>query len=72
MKKEQTQEDKVLLYMQKHGSITSLDAFENFGTTRLSAKIYNLRKTIKIKAERITVKNRFGDNCNVAKYSIEK
>ncbi len=43
-KKKITQEDKVLEHMRRHGSITSMDAFEMYNITRLSAKIFNLRE----------------------------
>lgn len=43
-KKKLTQEDKVLAYMQQHGSITSWDAFVNLKITRLSGRIYDLRE----------------------------
>lgn len=34
----------VLNHLKQHGSITSLEAIENYGATRLSAIIFNLRK----------------------------
>lgn len=34
----------VLNHLKEHGSITSLEAIENYGATRLSAIIFNLRK----------------------------
>ena len=39
-----TQEEQVLEYMQNHGGITNFEAFNNLGITRLSARIFNLRK----------------------------
>ena len=41
-----TQEELVLDYLRKHGSITQLDAYEKLGIicTRLSARIFVLRK----------------------------
>lgn len=35
---------KVLEHLQKHGSITSLEAIDLYGATRLSGIIYNLKK----------------------------
>jgi hypothetical protein len=67
----QTQEDMVLDYMQKCGSITTLDAFIDLGITRLSAKIYNLKKDgHEIIDEMIKVKNRFGEDISVKKYML--
>ncbi len=34
----------VLKHLQEHGSITSMEAIELFGATRLSAIIFNLRR----------------------------
>ena len=37
------QKEVILKYLQKHKSITSLQAFKKFNITRLSAVIYQLR-----------------------------
>lgn len=48
-----TQCEKVLQYMKYNGSITAMECFEKLKITRLSARIYDLRKMgIKIKQER--------------------
>ena len=48
-----TQCDKVFYYMKNNGSITAMECFEKLKITRLSARIYDLRKMgIKIKQER--------------------
>ena len=41
--KMETQEKIVLNYLEKNGSITSLEAFKKFYITRLSAVIFNLK-----------------------------
>ena len=38
-----TKEKRVLEYLQEHGSISSMEAFEKLRETRLSAKIFMLR-----------------------------
>lgn len=66
-----TQKDRVLQYMQDFGFITSLDAFKDLGITRLSAKIYELRKEgYTIGAERLRVRNRYGDYTHFNKYYL--
>lgn len=66
-----TQEERVLEYMQRFGYITTLDAFNDLGITRLSAKIFNLRKAgYEIPDETIKVKNRFGEEVHVKKYML--
>lgn len=42
--KKPTQEDMVLDYIKKHGSITSWEAFMKLNITRLSGRIYDLRE----------------------------
>ena len=39
-----TQEDKVLSHLKKYGSITSMQAFEEYGITRLASVVFKLRK----------------------------
>ena len=43
-RKKPTQEDMVLDYIKKHGSITSWEAFMKLNITRLSGRIYDLRE----------------------------
>lgn len=66
-----TQEERVLDYMKRFGSITTLDAFNDLGITRLSAKIFDLKKQgYDIVGETIKVKNRFGEEAYVKKYML--
>lgn len=67
-----TQAERVKQYLEETGSITSLDAFRELGITRLSAVIFNLKKTVDIKTETVCFKNRYGENVYFAKYSIDK
>ena len=39
-----SQKQKVISYIRKHGSITSVEAFKDLGVTRLSAIIYYLKE----------------------------
>lgn len=72
-KKEITQEIRVLDYLIENGSITSWEAIKEFGITRLSAKIYNLRKDgWLINKEFKSSKNRYGDIVSYAVYFLEK
>lgn len=68
-----TQADRVLDYIKKFGSITTLEAFRDLGVTRLSARIFELRdKGLNIDSTNVTSKNRYGENCTYAKYFIRK
>jgi hypothetical protein len=68
-----SQTDDVLKFIQEEGSITSMDAIREFGATRLSAIIFNLRK----KGYNITTtmevsKNRYGKTVEFARYILEE
>ena len=64
-------EDRVLQYLKENKSITSLEAIKEFGATRLSAIIYNLRKEHNITTKYETSKNRYGDSVSYARYILE-
>lgn len=65
-----THEDRVEEYIKKRGSITSWEAIKEFGITRLSAVIYKLRneRDLEIETRYETMKNRYGDTVNFARY----
>ena len=72
MNKRITHYDRVLKYLQDFGEITSWDAIEMFGNSRLSATIYLLRKDgWNISTEYKTSKNRYGDTVSYAVYKLE-
>lgn len=73
MSREITQETRVLNYMVDNGSITSWEAIKEFGITRLSAKIFNLRnKGYFIESEWENTINRYGDKVKYARYVLNK
>lgn len=74
MAKKYTQNMKVLKHLQTHKrGITPLDAFERYGIERLSGRIWDLRHDgYEIKTTMVAVKNRFGDTCHVARYTLEE
>lgn len=67
-----TYESLILEYLQKHGSITSMEAIKLFGDTRLSATIYVLRHKrgydILSKPEKVTTKH--GRKTSVSRYIL--
>lgn len=68
-----TQAERVLEYIKKFGSITTLEAFRDLGVTRLSARIFELRaRNINIDSTNVTSKNRYGEKCTYAKYYLRK
>jgi len=65
-----TQVKKIIRFMQKHGSITTMQAF-GIGVTRLASRIFDIRRMgIEIESEMVSVKNREGETCRVARYKI--
>ena len=71
MKKQKTQKSEVLKFMQTHKGITSIQAFERFGITRLADIIYKLpQEGFEIESEQLTTKNRYGHVVNYARYSL--
>lgn len=64
---------RVLKYLESHKGITSIEAFEKFGATRLSAIIFNLKNYgYNIKSEKVTSKNRYGEKVTFSRYSLIK
>lgn len=64
----QTQRQKVLNHLKRHGSITSWEAIKEYGATRLAAVVSELRNNHTISVEYEKVKNRQGDTVSIAKY----
>ena len=66
-----TQAQRVLEYIEEFGSITQLEALKDLGVMRLASRISDLKKQgIPIKSDMETVKNRFGENCYIKRYSL--
>lgn len=68
-----TQTNDILNFMKTHKrGITSMEAFERFGATRLSGLIFQLRKQgHKIQTEYVIVKTRYGKKVEIARYKME-
>lgn len=72
MTKRETQKKIILEHLAMGEKLTPADAFRLTGSTRLSARIYDLRRDgYVINTEMITVCNRFGRTATVAQYSME-
>lgn len=65
-------ENRVLNYMLEFGSITTKQAFEDLGCTRLSEYIRRLRTRMTIEDEIITGINRYGEKVFWKKYFIKE
>lgn len=64
--------NRILNYMLEFGSITTKQAFEDLGCTRLSEYIRQLRIDMKIDDEILTGVNRYGEKVFWKRYFIRK
>lgn len=63
--------EKVLNHLKEHGTITSLEAIELYGATRLAAIIFTLRKRgLEIETMDIPFTDRFGVKSHYGKYIL--
>lgn len=68
-----TQCEKILRHMEDFGSITSLEAMQEYGIMRLASRISDLKKAgILIRKETVSGKNRYGESTSYARYSIKE
>lgn len=68
-----SQTDKVLDYMEQHGSITQKEAYEAFGCFRLGARIADLRdRGVGIEWMLEEGVNRYGEKTRYARYWLKK
>lgn len=66
-----TQCETILRHMEDYGSITSLEAVEEYGIMRLASRITDLKKAgYPIRREMVSRKNRYGETVSFARYSM--
>ena len=67
----ETQNTRLIRHLIEHKKITSLEAINRFGITRLSARIYDLKKDGYIfDCKPIVVRNRYGEKIRVTEYTL--
>ena len=67
-----TQNEKILDYMERNGSITPLEAMNELGIMRLGARIFDLKEQgVGIITERVKGENRHGEATTFARYRLE-
>ena len=67
-----THKTRLIEYLVKYGSVTTLEAIRDLGNTRLSATIFTLRKDgHSILSEPLKVTNRIGGTTTVSKYNYK-
>ena len=66
-----TQCDRILRHLKDYGSITSMEAMQEYGIMRLASRINDLRRSgVAIQSETVTGKNRYGEATHYAVYKI--
>lgn len=71
-KKKLTQVEMVLRHLRGHKGLTTWEAFKEYGITRLSAKIFVLRKKGFLISNRdVYAKNRYGEPVRFVRYRLE-
>ena len=68
-----TQCDRILRHLQDYGQITTMDAFMDYGITRLSGRIWDLRKAgHNITSTTTAGRNRYGEATHYTTYRLEE
>ena len=66
-----TQCQRILDYMHRFGSISTLEAFNDLGVARLASRIHDLKEQgYQIISKTKTSKNRYGENTSYKVYSL--
>lgn len=67
-----SQRDDIIRHLMTEGSITAWEAIKEYGSTRLSAIVYELRKKgWHIESEMVTSKNRYGNPVTFVRYHFK-
>lgn len=68
-----TQNDRILRHLRDYGSISSMEAVQEYGIMRLASRISDLKKAgIPIRREMVAGKNRYGESISYARYSVDQ
>lgn len=66
-----TQNQRILEYLNKYGSITQLEAMRDISVFRLASRVSDLKKRgYLIDSEWMIVENKYGEKCRVKKYFL--
>lgn len=66
-----TQRQRVLEHLIRYGSISDLEAYQQYGIRRLGARIWEIRQTRSVRTEYVTKPNRYGVKTTYANYVLE-
>lgn len=67
-----TQNERLAEHLERHRSITPLQAWVELGIYRLAARINDLRNAgLQITKTLVVVRNQYGEDCRVAEYRLQ-
>ena len=67
-----TQCEMILKHLEQHGSITAIEAMDQYGIARLASRVSDLKQDgVKIVRRMVSAKNRYGDTVTFAEYRLE-
>lgn len=69
-----TQKERVRVYIERYGSISPLEAFQDLGVTKLATVISNMRYNdhIIVYQKYTEAKNRYGESCWYMRYWLNQ
>lgn len=63
----------ILRHLRDYGSITSLEAMQEYGIMRLASRISDMKKSgIAIRAETVSGQNRYGETTSFSRYFLNE
>lgn len=66
-----TQSERIVRHLRDFGSITSLEAMQDYGIMRLASRVSDLKKAgLPIQREMVSGRNRYGEPTSYARYSL--
>ena len=67
-----TQNDRILRHLKDYGSIDPMTAIQDYGITRLGARIWDLKERGHlIQTDMVRARNRYGEPTHYAKYTYK-
>ena len=67
-----TQNERILRHLREYGSITSLEAMQEYGIMRLASRVNDLKKEgHRFRVQTETAKNRYDELTSYARYYLE-
>lgn len=67
-----TQTDRIIRHIQDYGSITPLEAMQEYGIMRLASRMCDIKRAgYNVRREMVTGRNRYGESTTYARYFLE-